>query len=211
VSTFFILITLSLVEFAVRPLSLFAKSFFSGSMSSPQKNGVAPARDSPLDHDFHSAWGSVYTNRSTVGDKEILPLWQQYAVDKAAVERKYQLLLNDYTDLFTKVFGYYPISMHAHATDSLMPTTIASLILNTAATSPLVLDSETLRPKADEKPEETGMRVRDFALSFLGWTETHILAPNYVVADNVYGAGYGPLVRLTPHSGSVIGPTNRCV
>ncbi|KAI1377224.1 pyridoxal phosphate-dependent transferase [Hypoxylon crocopeplum] len=158
----------------------------------------APARNAPLDHDFHSAWGSVYTNNSTVGDKEILPLWEQYAVDKGAVDRKYQLLLNEYTDLFSTVFGgYYPISMHAHATDSLMPTTIASLILNTTATSPLVLDSPTLRPKADEKPEETGMRVRGFALGFLGWDETHVLSPTFVVADNIYGAGYGPLAHAS--------------
>ncbi|KAI1191480.1 pyridoxal phosphate-dependent transferase [Nemania serpens] len=161
--------------------------------------GKIPAGgDAPLDHDLHSGWGSVYTNRSTVGDKEILPLWQQYAVDKPAVDRKYQLLLNEYTDLFTKVFGgYYPISMHAHATDSLMPTTIASLILNTAATSPLVLDSPILRPKPDEKPEETGMRVRDFALNFLGWNETHVLAPTFIVADNIYGAGYGPMAHAS--------------
>ncbi|KAI3334060.1 pyridoxal phosphate-dependent transferase [Ustulina deusta] len=167
-------------------------------MSSSQARKDAPSGDSPLDHDFHSAWGSIYTNRSTVGDKEILPLWQEYAVDKGSVDRKYQLLLNEYTDLFHKVFsGYYPISMHAHATDSIMPTTIASLILNTAATSPLVLDSPILRPKADEKPEETGMRVRDFALNFLGWNETHVLAPTFVVADNIYGAGYGPLAHAS--------------
>jgi hypothetical protein len=42
-----------------------------------------------------------------------------------AIERKYHLLLNEYIDLFTKVLGYYPISMHAHATDSL---TIASMV-----------------------------------------------------------------------------------
>ncbi|TGJ84334.1 hypothetical protein E0Z10_g4429 [Xylaria hypoxylon] len=167
-------------------------------MSSSQVRQDVPLSDSPLDHDFHSAWGSIYTNRSTVGDKEILPLWQQYAVDKGAVDRKYQLLLNEYTDLFCKVFsGYYPISMHAHATDSIAPTTIASLILNTAATSPLVLDSPILRPKADEKPEETGMRVREFALNFLGWSETHVLAPTFVVADNIYGAGYGPLAHAS--------------
>ncbi|KAI0433854.1 pyridoxal phosphate-dependent transferase [Xylaria sp. FL1042] len=167
-------------------------------MSSSQARKNAQAGDSSLDHDFHSAWGSIYTNRSTVGDKEILPLWQEYAVDKASVDRKYKLLLDEYTDLFYKVFsGYYPISMHAHATDSIMPTTIASLILNTTATSPLILDSPSLRPKADEKPEETGMRVRDFALNFLGWDETHVLAPTFVVADNIYGAGYGPLAHAS--------------
>lgn len=162
---------------------------------------MSPSRagNPPLDHDFHSGWGSVYTNRSTVCDESILPLWQQYAVDKAAVDRQYHSLLGEYTDLFAKVFGgYYPISLHAHATDSLTPTTIASLLLNTAATSPLVLDSPILRPKPDEKPEETGMRVRDFALSFLGWTETHVLSPTFVVDLYAYGAGYGPMVSIRP-------------
>ncbi|KAI1431131.1 pyridoxal phosphate-dependent transferase [Xylaria sp. CBS 124048] len=158
----------------------------------------AAPRKSELDHDFHSAWGSVYTNRSTVGDAEILPLWKQYAVDKGAVDRQYHSLLTEYTELFRKFFGgYYPISLHAHATDAIIPTTIASLILNTAATSPLILDSPVLRPKADEKSEETGMRVRAFVLDFLGWSETHVLAPTFIVADNIYGAGYGPLAHVS--------------
>ncbi|KAI0409926.1 pyridoxal phosphate-dependent transferase [Xylaria palmicola] len=166
-------------------------------MGASQVSQDAPSGE-PLDHDFHSAWGSLYTNRSTVSDKEILPLWQQYAVDRPAVDRMYHSILNEYTELFHKAFGgYYPISMHAHATDSLMPTTIASLILNTAATSPLVLDSPELRPRADENPEETGMRVRSFALNFLGWTEKHVLQPTFVVADNIYGAGYGPLAHAS--------------
>lgn len=132
-----------------------------------------------------------------MSDKETFPLWQQYAADKGAVDRKYQVLLHEYTDLFSQFFGgYYPISMHAHATDALMPTTIASLVLNTVATCPLVLNSEALQPKADEDPEATGKRVRAFALEFLGWNERHILAPNFVVAHNIYGAGYGPLVRI---------------
>ncbi|KAI0384324.1 pyridoxal phosphate-dependent transferase [Hypomontagnella monticulosa] len=168
-----------------------------GSLDSGIGGPIAPSPD-VLDHDFHSAWGSVYTNRSTVSDNETLPLWQQYASDKGAVERKYQLLLHEYTDLFSDVFsGYYPISMHAHATDSLLPTTIASLILNTVATSPLVLNSPTLKPRADENPEDTGKRVRDFAMNFLGWNDTHVLTPNFVVADNIYGAGYGPLAHTS--------------
>ncbi|KAI1662838.1 hypothetical protein F4813DRAFT_12301 [Daldinia decipiens] len=157
-----------------------------------------PVLDAPLDHDFHSGWGSVYTNRSTVSDEETLPLWLQYASDKSAVDRKYQQLLHEYTDLFSDFFGgYYPISMHAHATDALLPTTIASLILNTIATSPLVFNSPTLKPKPDENPEDTGKRVRDFALGFLGWDNTHVLSPNFIVADNIYGAGYGPLAHTS--------------
>ncbi|KAI1262893.1 pyridoxal phosphate-dependent transferase [Xylariaceae sp. FL1019] len=156
------------------------------------------AYDASLNHDFHNAWGSVYTSRSTVDDEHILPLWQQYAVDKGAVDRRYKVLLDEYTELFQKTFGgYYSISLHAHATDSLMPTTIASLILNTAATSNLVLDSPILKPKPYEKPEDTGMRVRSFALDFLGWDETHVITPNFIVSHNCYGAGYGPLAHAS--------------
>ncbi|KAI1463653.1 pyridoxal phosphate-dependent transferase [Daldinia caldariorum] len=167
-------------------------------MASDRVNQSLPVSNSQLDHDFHSGWGSVYTNRSTVSDEEILPLWLQYASDKGSVERKYQRLLYEYTDLFSDFFGgYYPISMHAHATDALLPTTIASLILNTIATSPLVLNSPELKPKSDENPEDTGKRVRDFALSFLGWDDKHVLSPNFIVADNIYGAGYGPLAHTS--------------
>ncbi|KAI1478179.1 pyridoxal phosphate-dependent transferase [Daldinia eschscholtzii] len=167
-------------------------------MGSDNTGQSLPSLDSQLDHDFHSGWGSVYTNRSTVSDEETLPLWLQYASNKGSVERKYQQLLHEYTDLFGDFFGgYYPISMHAHATDALLPTTIASLILNTTATSPLVLNSPTLKPKPDENPEDTGNRVRDFAWSFLGWDDKHILSPNFIVADNIYGAGYGPLAHTS--------------
>ncbi|KAI0160740.1 hypothetical protein GGR57DRAFT_490364 [Xylariaceae sp. FL1272] len=160
--------------------------------------GKSDAHDASLNHDFHNAWGSVYTSRSTVDDEHILPLWEQYAVDKGAVDRRYKVLLDEYTEFFQKMFGgYYPISMHAHATDCLMPTAIASLVLNTTAASNLVLESPILRPKPDEKPEETGMRVRSFALDFLGWDETHVITPNFIVAHNSYGAGYGPLAHAS--------------
>jgi hypothetical protein len=62
--------------------------------------------------------------------------------------------LGEYTNLFSEFFGYWPISLHAHATDALAPTTVASLVLNTVATSPLVLGSEGLRARRDEGAEE---------------------------------------------------------
>ena len=153
-----------------------------------------------LDHDFHSSWGCSYASSSTLTDERLLKLWQDYASNPSIVERKYHQLLGEYTELFSSFFnGYYPISMHAHASDSLTPTTIASLMLNTVATSPLVLESESLRPKVDEKPSETGWRIRSFALEFLGWDERHVLAPTFAAVKGLYGAGFGPLA-CTNHS-----------
>ena len=153
--------------------------------------------DATPDHDFHNAWGcNYYDRRNTKDDDEISQLWREYASDPAAVKRKYHVLLNEYTKLFSDFFGgYYPISLHAHASDALQPTTIASLILNTAATSPLIVNSPILAPKPNENPEDTGRRVRAFALKFLGWNETHVHTPNFVIVKGCYGAGYGPLVN----------------
>lgn len=154
--------------------------------------------DPPPDHDFHNSWGCSYGGgHSDVGDGglEVSQLWQDYISDPAAAGRKYYMLLEEYTTLFHRFFqGYYPMSLHAHASDALHPTTIASLLINTGATSPLVLHSPTLAPRPDEKPEETGQRVRQFALDLLGWNETHVREPKFVYEAGGYGAGYGPLV-----------------
>ncbi|KAI1496871.1 pyridoxal phosphate-dependent transferase [Biscogniauxia marginata] len=167
-------------------------------MDSAKTDRVKPPPVQTLDHDFHSAWGCVYSNHSTFGDETVLGLWQQYASDPAVVDRKYHMLLNEYTMLFSTFFdGYYPISMHAHASDALLPTTIASLILNTVATSPLVLNSPMLAPRANEDPKDTGNRIREFALNFLGWNTNHVQAPNFVVAEGIYGAGFGPLAHTS--------------
>ncbi|KAI1631599.1 pyridoxal phosphate-dependent transferase [Biscogniauxia mediterranea] len=167
-------------------------------MEYSQKHRESLSNMQTLDHDFHSAWGCVYSNQSTLSEASISGLWQQYADDPATVDRKYHMLLHDYTMLFSTFFdGYYPISMHAHASDALLPTTIASLILNTVATSPLVLNSPTLAPMAHEDPKATGGRIRDFALDFLGWNAAHVQAPNFVVAEGIYGAGFGPLAHAS--------------
>ncbi|KAF4626241.1 hypothetical protein G7Y89_g11917 [Cudoniella acicularis] len=154
--------------------------------------------DAAPDHDFHNAWGCTYYDRSTAKDDETSELRREYAFDPVAVGRRYYVLLSEYTKLFSTFFGgYYPISLHAHASDALQPTTIASLILNTAATSPLILNSPTLAPKPNENPEATGKRVHEFALKFLGWDEIHVRAPNFVVVNGCYGAGYGPLAHAS--------------
>jgi hypothetical protein len=151
------------------------------------------------DHDFHSAWGCTYSARGALNhDAQTRALWLQYLANPTSVERQFHVLLGSYTDLFADFFSsYYPISIHAHATDALFPTTIASLILNTVCTSPLILESEELRPKANEAPEETGARVRDFSLALLGWTDAHIYAPNFVAVNGIYGAGFGPLAHMS--------------
>ncbi|KAJ4347796.1 uncharacterized protein N0V89_009166 [Didymosphaeria variabile] len=151
------------------------------------------------DHDFHSAWGCTYSARGAINnDPQTRALWLQYLSNPSSVERQFHVLLGSYTNLFADFFGsYYPISLHAHATDALLPTTIASLILNTVATSPLILESEELRPKGNEAPEETGTRIRDFSLALLGWTEAHIQAPNFIAIEGIYGAGFGPLAHTS--------------
>ncbi|RDI86905.1 hypothetical protein Vi05172_g3126 [Venturia inaequalis] len=150
------------------------------------------------DHDFHSAWGCSYSARSLLQDPQTRALWSQYLHSPSSVDRQYHVLLGAYTNLFSEFFNsYYPISLHAHATDALLPTTIASLILNTVATSPLILTNERLRPKGDEPPEETGSRIRDFSLSLLGWTDVHIHAPTFVAIEGIYGAGFGPLAHTS--------------
>lgn len=150
------------------------------------------------DHDFHSAWGCSYSARSLLQDPQTRALWSQYLQAPSFVDRQYHVLLGAYTNLFAEFFNsYYPISLHAHATDALLPTTIASLILNTVATSPLIFTNELLRPKGDEPPEDTGSRIRDFSLSLLGWTDVHIHAPTFVAIEGIYGAGFGPLAHTS--------------
>jgi hypothetical protein len=161
------------------------------SMDPGEETHIKAPLDSVPDHDFHSSWGSTYSSRCIVNSVRTRQLWEQYACDSAGVERKYHILLNEYTELFRTFFnGYYPISLHAHASDALLPTTIASLLLNTAATSPLVLDSPTLSPSQCTD----GVKIRNFALDFLGWDESHVISPKFAVIDGVYGAGFGPLV-----------------
>ncbi|KAI0599011.1 pyridoxal phosphate-dependent transferase [Biscogniauxia sp. FL1348] len=167
-------------------------------MEYSQEQRECPYDTQTLDHDFHSAWGCVYSNQSTLSDASISELWRQYADDPATVDRKYHMLLREYTLLFSTFFnGYYPISMHAHASDALLPTTIASLVLNTVATSPLVSNSPALAPMAHEDPRATGSRIRDFALDLLGWNTAHVQSPNFAVAEGIYGAGFGPLAHTS--------------
>lgn len=151
-----------------------------------------PQTDVLPDHDFHSAWGCSYSARSLLQDPQTYALWSQYLHSLSSVDRQYHSLFGAYTNLFAKFFNsYYPISLYAHATDALLPTTIASLILNTVAPSPLNFTNEHLRPKGNEPPEESGSRISDLSLLLLGWTDVHIHAPTFVAIEGIYGAGFG--------------------
>lgn len=146
-----------------------------------------------LDHDFHSAWGSDYSMRGFIADDRARKLWKQYANDPSAIERRYHLLLNEYTETFQKFFkGYWPISLHSHVSDVLVPTTMATLILNTASTSPLIIESPELSPMLLDEPEPA--RIQSFVRNLLGWKDQHVQSPRFAIVEGIYGGAFGPLV-----------------
>lgn len=147
----------------------------------------------PLDHDFHSGWGSNYSMRGFIADHRARELWKRYSEDPGSVERQYHAILSEYTENFHDFFrGYWPISLHAHVSDVLVPTTMATLILNTASTSPFVIESPELSPMLKEDPEPE--KIQKFVRSLLGWTDIHVTAPRFAVVDGIYGGAFGPLV-----------------
>lgn len=160
------------------------------------------ARDEPheangvhglLDHDFHSAWGSNYSMRGFIADDKARELWKQYSNDPSAIERQYHRLLNEYTEIFQTFFrGYWPISLHSHVSDVLVPTTMATLILNTASTSPLITESSELSPMLLDEPEPA--RIQSFVRNLLGWKDQHVQSPNFAIVEGIYGGAFGPLV-----------------
>lgn len=156
-------------------------------------NGVKPVQ-TLLDHDFHSAWGSNYSMRGFVADDRARELWIQFSNDPGKVERQYNLLLSEYTETFRRFFkGYWPISLHSHVSDVLVPTTLATLILNTASTSPLIIDSPELSPMLLDEPEPA--RIQSFVRNILGWQDQHVQSPRFAIVEGIYGGSFGPLVR----------------
>lgn len=146
-----------------------------------------------LDHDFHSAWGSSYSLKGFSADQSARQLWEQYCRDPGSVDRQYHSILGEYTEKFHEFFkGYWPLSLHAHASDVLVPTTLATLILNAATTCPLVTESPELSPLLKEDPEPE--KIQTFVRNLLGWEDVHVRSPRFVVAKGIYGAAYGPLV-----------------
>ncbi|KAJ5360331.1 hypothetical protein N7517_009522 [Penicillium concentricum] len=148
----------------------------------------------PLDHDLHNAWGTLYSNSVLISDERTRRVWEDYTVNTARVEQQYHVLLNEYTDRFQSFFGgYWPITFHAHVSDVLIPTTIASLILNTASTCPLVVEDPALSPLLKDDPEPE--KVQQFVRELLGWTDVHIAAPKLAIVEGIYGGAYGPLAH----------------
>ncbi|KAL4924108.1 pyridoxal phosphate-dependent transferase [Aspergillus undulatus] len=159
-------------------------------------NGHANGAVALPDHDFHNAWGCVYSGESTLKHGRMRQLWHEYGQNPAKVERKYHSLLSEYTLLFRDFFqGYYPISLHAHVSDALLPTTVASLILNTCSTSPAVLGKPGLAPTS--LPTENGKKIQDFVLEYLGWNQLHLKQPKFAIIPGIYGAAFGPLAHAS--------------
>lgn len=145
------------------------------------------------DHDLHNSWGCDYSSQSVVNHEKLRHLWEQYGRDPTGVRRNYHNLLREYTTLFRNFFnGYYPISLHAHVSDALLPTTVSSLIQNTCASSPLVLNNPALAPSSSAT--EDGKKIQQFVLDYLGWEELHVTHPRFAVVQGLYGAAFGPLV-----------------
>ncbi|CEL04168.1 hypothetical protein ASPCAL05299 [Aspergillus calidoustus] len=157
-------------------------------------NGHLNHEQPPLDHDLHNGWGTLYSANAIKNDERTRLVWEDYAKNPARVEGQYHKLLNEYTTRFASFFGgYWPITFHAHVSDVLIPTTLASLILNTASTCPLVVEDPKLSPllKDDPEPEKVHQFVRDL----LGWTDVHISAPKLATVQGIYGCAFGPLAH----------------
>ncbi|KAJ5362151.1 pyridoxal phosphate-dependent transferase [Penicillium brevicompactum] len=159
----------------------------------PTSNGHRSA-EPPLDHDFHNAWGTIYSNNAFISDSRARQMWEEYTVNPGRVEQQYHVLLSEYTDRFKSFFnGYWPITFHSHVSDVLIPTTVASLILNTASTCPLVVEDPALSPLLKDDPEPE--KVREFVRNLLGWNDVHIKTPKLAIVDGIYGCAYGPLAH----------------
>lgn len=162
----------------------------------PMANGDTLPDPPPLDHDFHNAWGSIYSNSGFTRDDRARKIWEDYTRNPARVEQQYHLLLNEYSERFQSFSnGYWPITFHAHVSDALIPTTVASLVLNTASTCPLVVEDPALSPLLKDDPEPE--KVQQFVRDLLGWSDVHASAPKLAIVEGIYGSAYGPLVNFS--------------
>ncbi|KAL4925394.1 uncharacterized protein BDV17DRAFT_184673 [Aspergillus undulatus] len=159
-----------------------------------QNNKLDIAAAPPLDHDFHNAWGSIYSATGTTADPQTQQIWETYTKAPHLVEAQYHKLLSEYTVRFASFFGgYWPITFHAHVSDVLIPSTLASLILNTASTCPLIVEDPVLSPLLKDDPEPE--KVQAFVRSLLGWSDEHIQSPRLAVVQGIYGCAFGPLAH----------------
>ncbi|KAL5343680.1 pyridoxal phosphate-dependent transferase [Aspergillus crustosus] len=161
-------------------------------MNGTTLNGHA-SHEPPLDHDFHNAWGTIYSNSGFKNDERTRLIWEEYTKSPTKVEGQYHKILNEYTTRFASFLGYWPITFHAHVSDVLIPTTIASLVLNTACTCPLVIEDPALSPLIKDYPEPE--KVHQFARNVLGWTDIHISTPKLAIIQGIYGCAFGPLAH----------------
>ncbi|KAL3448047.1 pyridoxal phosphate-dependent transferase [Aspergillus insuetus] len=157
-------------------------------------NGHLDHNVPPLDHDLHNGWGTLYSANAIKNDDRTRLVWEEYAKNPARVEGQYHKLLNEYTTRFASFFnGYWPITFHAHVSDVLIPTTLASLILNTASTCPLIVEDPVLSPLLKDDPEPE--KVQQFVRDLLGWTDVHVSTPKLATVQGIYGCAFGPLAH----------------
>lgn len=151
------------------------------------------ARDDPLDHDFHSGWGSTYTYHGVSRSQRSRDLWYQYASDPSKIEQQYHSLLHEYTERFHDFFrGYWPMSLHAHVSDVMVPSKFGSLILQAASNGPPVMENPALSPLLTDQPEPE--KIKEYVRGLLGWTEEHVFSPRFAMVEGIYGSSFGPLV-----------------
>uniref|UniRef100_A0A8H7KFJ2 Uncharacterized protein n=1 Tax=Bionectria ochroleuca TaxID=29856 RepID=A0A8H7KFJ2_BIOOC len=132
-------------------------------------------------HDMHNRYGESLTWRSLSTSSRYSELWEKYMTSQRSLDHLYhKLFVEDF-------FGaYYPVAFHGHASDAMVPTTIASLLLHIAAyPSSLFPDSDGSAPPVDILP-------------LLDWNSSHRQSPRLAILSRSFGAGYGPLASICP-------------
>ncbi|KAJ0423152.1 hypothetical protein BJY00DRAFT_310278 [Aspergillus carlsbadensis] len=104
-----------------------------GEATPDQLGDQAKVAKPPPDYDFYDSWRCIYSGETTAKHKVVRQWWQEYLRNPAMA--KYHDLLSQYSLLFAEFSrGSYPIPLHAHVSNALSPTTVASLISTPAPT-----------------------------------------------------------------------------
>lgn len=80
-----------------------------------------------------------------------------------------------------------PISFHAHVTEALNPTTVASMLLRLA----IFLKFNRLGSIHISTPAD-----RAHAMNLLGQNEIHVSRPRWAAIEGSYAAAFGPIVSI---------------
>ncbi|KAI0867830.1 hypothetical protein GGS24DRAFT_484282 [Hypoxylon argillaceum] len=139
-------------------------------------------------HDMHNRYGEVLTWKPLSSSDRHARLWNDYAEDHKGVDQFYHELLVEYLDKFSRYFGgVCPVSFHSHASDAIIPHTIASLLIHLAKFSSRLFDGNQIHGD----PFTSVTRI-------LQWQETHHRSPQLAVLSGSFGAGYGSMAAICP-------------